>query len=56
MAHAKASRLRSPPDKPRKTTPPAWKMRVVTVYDDEREVVETSVSKCGLQRQSNKGT
>jgi len=26
-----------------------------TVYEDEREVIATNVSTCGLQRQSNKG-
>ena len=29
--------------------------RVVTIYDDEREVIATYVSTCGLQRQSHKG-
>ena len=32
-----------------------WKMRVFTVYEDERETIRTNVSECGLQRQSNKG-
>ena len=26
-----------------------------TVYEDEREVIATNVSTCGLQRQSHKG-
>lgn len=30
-------------------------MRVVTIYDDEREMILTYVSTYGLQRQSNKG-
>ena len=30
-------------------------MRVIMIYDDEREVIATNVSTCGLQRQSNKG-
>ena len=30
-----------------------WKMRVMTIYEDEREMIVTYVSTCGLQRQSN---
>jgi len=33
----------------------AWKMRVITVYDDEREEIITYVSTYDMQRLSNKG-
>ena len=32
-----------------------WKMRVITVYDDEREEIITYVSTYDMQGQSNKG-
>ena len=43
---------------PWRIVPPApcipGKMRVITVYDDEREIIVTYVSTSGLQKQSNK--
>ena len=31
-----------------------WKMRVITIYEEEREIIVTYVSTSGLQKQSNK--
>ena len=32
----------------------AWKMRVITIYEEESEIIVTFVSTSGLQKQSNK--
>jgi len=31
-----------------------WKMRVITIYEEEREIIVTYVSTSGLQKQPNK--
>ena len=31
-----------------------WKMRVITIYEEEREIIVIYVSTSGLQKQSNK--
>ena len=36
------------------TFPHAWEMRVITIDEEEREIIVTYVSTSGLQKQSNK--